>query len=198
MMASHAKVTTRRKRTDARRNRAAIVDVAERMFAERGVDVSMDSIAKSAGVGAGTLYRHFPSREFLIAAVLEAHGPNLAEEAKAIELAGVEPDDALGRWVAALGEWMRAYDGLPEPVRAALSDGDSPLLATCQQLVDITERFLQAAQRSGSARPDVRARDLYVGALGAAWATVAPSADHASREGCVQLLREGWASRPTR
>ncbi len=179
-------------RTDARRNRALIVEVAERMFAQEGVDVSMDSIAKSAGVGAGTLYRHFPNRECLIAAVLEAHGPNLIEEAVAIDRAGVAPDEALDRWVAALGEWMRAYDGLPEPIRAALSDGGSPLMATCKQLIDTTERFLDAAQRSGHARADIRGRDLYVGALGAAWAAGMPSADGTTRESAPQLLRQGW------
>lgn len=185
--------TTRPTRTDARRNRAKIVDVAERVFAEEGVDVSMDSIAKRAGVGAGTLYRHFPSRECLIAAVLEAHGPNLAAEAAAIEASGVGSGEALDRWVGALGDWMRAYDGLPEPVREALSGGGSPLLAACQELIDTTERFLGAAQKDGHARPDVRGRDLYLGALGAAWASGTPSADGDTREAAPRLLRQGWA-----
>ena len=79
-----------------------------------------------------------------------------------------------------------------EPVRAALSDGGSPLVATCKQLIDTTERFLDAAQRSGHARADIRGRDLYVGALGAAWAAGMPSADGTTRESAPQLLRQGW------
>lgn len=194
-MASPADV--RSTRTDARRNRAKILEIAERVFASEGLEASMDSLAKRAGVGPGTLYRHFPTRDALVAAVLEAYGPDLQQEAAAIAGSGLDAGAALDRWVGALGEWVRAYDGLPEPVRAALADGNSPLTATCQQLIDTTQEFLEAAQRDGYARPGIRGLDLYLGALAGAWAAGAISADASVREGAAGLLRSGWAVKQT-
>ncbi|WP_285314253.1 TetR/AcrR family transcriptional regulator [Pseudarthrobacter sp. fls2-241-R2A-168] len=180
-------------RTDARRNRAKILEVAESVFAIEGMEASMDSLAKRAGVGPATLYRHFPTRDALIAAVLEAHGPDLRQEAADIAESDIDAGAALDRWILAVGEWMRAYDGLPEPVRVALADGNSPLRPTCQQMIDTTQEFLDAAQRDGYARPGIRGLDLYLGALAAAWVAAATSADAAATHGAAGLLRSGWA-----
>ena len=184
-------VQARTSRRDVVRNRARIVETAREAFDTLGMDVPLDTVAKLAGVGAGTLYRHFPSREDLVAAVLEDRRPDLEQERLRL-LQVSDPVEALEGWLDALARWMRAYDGLPEPIRAALSDGGSPLMATCKQLIDTTERFLDAAQRSGHARADIRGRDLYVGALGAAWAAGMPSTDGTTRESAPQLLRQGW------
>lgn len=183
----------RRTRTDARRNRAKILEVAESVFATEGLEASMDSLAKRAGVGPGTLYRHFPTRDAVIAAVLEEHGPDLRREAAAVAASGLDAGAALDSWLRVVGEWMRTYQGLPEPARTALADGDSPLRPVCQHMIETTQKFLEAAQRDGYARPGIRGLDLYWSALAAAWITGAGTADASVQEGAARLLRYGWA-----
>ena len=103
----------RRPRRDAQRNRAAILDAARAAFAEAGLEAPMDAIAKSAGIGAGTLYRHFPTRDDLVAAVLEDHRVDLDERARELAEQGLAPAESLERWLDSLEDWMTAYDGLP-------------------------------------------------------------------------------------
>lgn len=181
-------------RADALRNRKHILAVAADSFASDGIDVSMDAIAKRAGIGAGTLYRHFPSREDLVAGVLADHQPDLERERAAAEQ---EPDSrrALEQWLGAVSAWMRAYQGLAEPLRAALTRDASPLAPACDEVIATTDRFLQAAQRDGHARPEVRGHDLYLGTLAAAWATGTTSADDQVGDGVTAMLRSGWSTR---
>lgn len=94
----------RRTRTDAQRNRTHILDVAERHSAEHGISGSMDAIAKRAGVGAGTLYRHFPNRDALLAALLQARDEELDARRNAILRDESTATEALARWLDALVE----------------------------------------------------------------------------------------------
>ncbi|GAA1313866.1 helix-turn-helix domain-containing protein [Saccharothrix xinjiangensis] len=185
----------RRPRTDAQRNRTHILDVAEQHFAEHGVTGSLDAIAKRAGVGPGTLYRHFPNREVLLAALLKAREDELVSRRDAIRREVDDPTEALDRWLDALGRWATAFDGLPEPLRAAPAEGTSPLALTCQGCITTTDEFLQAAQRDGGARPEVRGADLFLGVLAVSWARGAAMADESSPPALNTLLRTGWASR---
>jgi len=187
-------VGARRPRTDARRNRSLILDVAEQYFSERGVGASMDAIAKRAGVGAGTLYRHFPNRDALLAALLQERDQKLEARRAAIEREEADSTEALARWLDALIEWVTAFDGLPEPLRAALSDEESPLALTCRGFVTTTDHFLRAAQRDGGARTSVRGRDLFLSALAAGWASGAALADESSGQALRALMRSGWAT----
>jgi AcrR family transcriptional regulator len=191
---STGSTSTRRPRTDAQRNRTHILDVAERYFAEHGIEGSMDAIAKRAGVGAGTLYRHFPSRDALLAALLQARDEELVARREAIEREEADSTEALARWLDAMGEWVTAFDGLPEPLRAALSEESSPLALTCQGFITTTERFLRAAKRDGGARPSVRARELFLAALATGWASGAAMADASSARALRAMLRAGWAT----
>lgn len=209
----------RRTRTDAARNRAHILGVAEQGFADEGVELAMDTIARRAGVGAGTLYRHFPTREALVAAVLEERYSDLERERLAIE---EERDSlrALERWLDAVSVWMRAYEGLTGPLSLAHGNRTSPLAPTCQQVIGATEHFLGAAQRDGHARPGLRGHDLFMATLAVAWAAGAtadaeagaeaesgaeadtgaragpePGAGAGSGESGVRaILRSGWAT----
>jgi AcrR family transcriptional regulator len=186
--------STRRPRTDAQRNRTHILDVAARHFAEHGVEGSMDAIARRAGVGAGTLYRHFPNRDALLAALLRARDEELVARRDAIEREEPDSAEALARWLDALAEWVTAFDGLPGPLRAALEEEGSPLALTCQGFVNTTEHFLRAAQRDGGAHPWVRGRDLFLSALATGWASGAAMADASSAEALRTMLRSGWAT----
>ncbi|MFH8492030.1 TetR/AcrR family transcriptional regulator [Streptomyces longisporoflavus] len=182
----------RRQRTDKQRNRTHILEVAEEFFAEQGITGSMDAIAKRAGVGPGTLYRHFPNREALLAALLQARDEELEARRDAIQREVTDSRDALAQWLQALGEWVTAFDGLPEPLRVALTESTSPLAITCQGFVTTTEDFLRAAQRDGGAQPWVRGRDLFLSTLATAWARGAAMADESSPDALNSLMRTGW------
>jgi len=158
--------------------------------------VSMDSIAKRAGVGPGTLYRHFPTRDALLAALLEKQYEHLEDIRAAIEADESEPAAALQRWIGALGEWMNAYEGLPEPLRAAWTQPSSVLMPTCQSLVDASDRFLRAAQQDGSARSSLTGRHIFLAAMAIAWASSTKNADSNAVTALQEMLRTGWVTRP--
>lgn len=182
-------------RADAKRNRDHILDVAEQHFSEHGVMGSLDAIAKQAGVGAGTLYRHFPNREALLAALLGARDAQLVRQRDAIRQGPSDAADALHQWLLALTEWASAFDGLPEPLRAAMSVEASPLGLTCQGYITTTDEFLTQAQSEGTARADVRGRDLFLAALATSWARGAAMADESSATAMADLTRAGWTRR---
>ncbi|ETD33297.1 TetR/AcrR family transcriptional regulator [Williamsia sp. D3] len=182
-------------RADAQRNRARILDVAEKHFTEHSVSGSLQAIAKRAGVGAGTLYRHFPNRDVLLAALLRTRDQDLAARREIIGREAASSADALALWLEALAQWATAFSGLPESLRVALTEGSSPLTSTCQQYITITNDFLSAAQRDGSARAGVRGRELFLAVLAISWVHSADSADEASRSGISRLVQSGWERR---
>lgn len=182
-------------RVDARRNRDRILHIAMQHFASRGIGASLEEIAKAAGVGPGTLYRHFPSREALLAAALHDRQADLlarAEDAGRI----ADPDAALRKWLGALQDYLRTFNGLPAPVLAAIKEQASPLAVSCQNLLAITGRFLAQAQEHGRARPSVTANDLFLGALGMAWVSDQIDAYGTTREALETLFAHGYLSRP--
>ncbi|MFJ4254661.1 TetR/AcrR family transcriptional regulator [Microbacterium sp. NPDC090003] len=185
---------TRAPRSDALRNRQHILDIARQHFAEHGVSGSLDAIAKDAGVGPGTLYRHFPSRDALLAALLTARDEEIGIRRDAIISSTSDAGDALSQWLEALIEWAGAFDGLPEPLRAALGEIPSPLTSTCEGYIVVTDAFLDRARAEGLARDDVRGRDLFLLALAVSWARGAAMADAASPASMAGVLRSGWAA----
>lgn len=185
--------TTRKPRADVLRNRALILETAQRHFLQQGVNTSLDAIAKEAGIGPGTLYRHFPTREALLAAVLQTRSEELAQRhAEAARLS--DPSEALQVWLSALEEYLSSFSGLPEPLMAAAraSEADNPLTLPCTELTEMTEDFLAPAQRSGAARPDVTGRDLFMAAAALAWVRGADSTEGASLAGLRRLVAEGY------
>jgi len=189
---SHAENPSRAPRADSQRNRELILDTAEKHFAEYGVRGSLDAIAKRAGIGAGTLYRHFPTREALLAALLSGRDETLVARRDALRDRSVDSAEALDGWLEAVTDWAGAFQGLPDPLRAATETDSSPLATTCEGFVSTTAEFLDAAQRDGRARSDVRARDLFLAALATSWVRGAALADDTSGAGLAALIRSGW------
>ena len=178
-------------RADARRNRDRILHVAMQHFASRGIGASLEEIARAAGVGPGTLYRHFPSREALLAAALEDRQAELlarADEARQI----ADADVALDAWLAALRDYLRTFNGLPAPVLAAIEEQASPLATACQHLVAITGELLARAQAHGHARRSVTAGDLFLGALGMAWVSDRADAYGTTRDALEAVFAHGY------
>ena len=194
--ATASSATARRTRSDKARNRSHILDVAEQFFAEQGVNGSLDAIAKRAGVGPATLYRHFPTREALLAAMLDARDQELEARCALIRQQQPDPAVALQQWLSALSEYVSLFNGLPDPLRIALSEGRSPLALTCEGLVSITDEFLTAAQQAGIAEPWVRGRDLFLSVLAIAWVADTALADQSSPRALQTMLQSGWARRP--
>lgn len=184
----------RKIRADAQRNREHILAIAQEVFFEEGVSGSMDTIAKRAGVGAGTLYRNFPNRETLLAELLQGRDEELSDRQHAIESEQGDPTRALSEWLDALGKWACAFGGLSEPLKEALWEKRSPLAITCQGFVTVTEDFLHAAQENGGARDGVSGRDLFLMVLATAWVSEAAMADGASPLTLRALMRSGWAT----
>lgn len=160
------------RRTDARRNRERLVTVAEEVFGEAGPDASLNEIARRAGVGPGTLYRHFPNRPALLAAVLRERIETLcelADELRALESA----DEALGRWVRAFQRHARVNQGLGGALLTAEAEGAGALGVDChQRILDAASSVLTRAQREGAARADLEAADLVQLVVGVALSTV--------------------------
>lgn len=178
-------------RADARRNRDRILKAAMQHFTSHGIGASLEEIARAAGVGAGTLYRHFPSREALLAAALQDQQAELlarAQEAREIP----DPDRALRTWLTALQDYLRTFNGLPAPVLAAVKERASPLALSCETLVSITGEFLTRAQDHGHARESVTANEIFLSALGIAWVLDRVDAYGTTRQALEDVFAHGY------
>lgn len=185
---SEKQSAARRPRADAARNRQKILDVAVTTLESDGMNFSMDAIAKAAGVGVGTLYRNFSTREDLIAAVLAEQGlkqPQVVE--KALEN-GADSLAVLEEWLRALGDWFATYEGLTDPLRRAVDGYNSPLSMQCHDVIAQLDTLIEPARREGYVKDGVNGRDLYIATLGIAWAT--QHSDHPAV--LFELLAQGW------
>ncbi|MEV0129200.1 helix-turn-helix domain-containing protein [Dactylosporangium sp. NPDC050688] len=156
-------------RADARRNHDLLLTAAREAFAARGTDASLRDIARQAGVGIGTLYRHFPTREALLEALLASRFDALRQRAEQLSAAAA-PGDALLEWLGELAAGSVTYRGLPESVMAALRDEQSRLHASCAGMRAAGGLLLRRAQEAGEVRADVTAAQLLALAAGLAWA----------------------------
>jgi len=146
-------------RADARRNYERLVVAAREAFTEHGAEAHLDDIARRANVGPGTLYRHFPNREALLAAVYRDDVDALTEQAD--ELAErLAPWEALDAWLRLQLEYIKAKRGLGSAVKTMLSN-DSETLAWCRDnLRAALRRLLTSAQDAGAVRRDVDATEV--------------------------------------
>jgi AcrR family transcriptional regulator len=150
---------SRRQRADAKRNVAALLDAAKTVFAASGVDAPAKQITDLAGVGVGTLYRHFPRRSDLIVAVLQHEIDECVEAAEELGTA-LDPWEALMRWI----ERFTGFVGTKRGLASALHSGDPAYDDLPQHLLDRVEPALQTllarAADGGYARDDVTAREV--------------------------------------
>jgi AcrR family transcriptional regulator len=147
-------------RADAQRNRAAILEAARQVFEEEGVLASLDGIALRAGVGNATLYRNFPTRHDLLAAVMEVNF--VAILATADDLARTcAARAALEEWLFQLTWQLRIWHDLPYCVASAQSDPESSIKSANARLMAETDRLLEAAKAAGEAVDGVTATDLF-------------------------------------
>ncbi len=146
--------TERPLRADAARNRARVLEAALEAFAAKGLSVPIDDIARLAGVGAGTVYRHFPAKEDLVLAVIADQMQRIIEGGYALLEAG-EPGEALFTFLRAAVEWSATNRGLVDTLAA--SDVEVKPEA---QFLELLGELLRAAHAAGTVRNDVGVADV--------------------------------------
>jgi AcrR family transcriptional regulator len=183
----------RPKRADARRNYEKVLVAAREAFAEGGESTALEEIARRAGVGIGTLYRHFPSRQALLEALYVDEVEEVCRSAAALE--GADPWEALSGWF----ERFIAYMGTKRALAAELLnylDQDAPLFQVCRtSMFEAGEPLLKRAQEAGVVRPDVNIGEVIQMVVGIA---KIPAGDQQQTEHIVRVALDGLRYHPER
>jgi AcrR family transcriptional regulator len=168
MRKKRSQATQRKPRADALRNRERILEAAKEEFTRVGADASLDNIAKQAGVGPGTLYRHFPSRDTLIEAVYRSEVEKLAAAARGF-VARLSPIEALRAWLLLFVDYIAAKH-IIAPALNSVAGGPSRLYEGSRSLVQAAiEELVKRAKKSGDVRRDVDASDLLRAVIGVSY-----------------------------
>lgn len=147
-------------RADARRNREKLLEAAAELFAAEGTDVSLEAVAKRAGVGIGTLYRHFPTREALIAETYRNEVAHVADGADEL-LATLPADQAMEEWLERFIAYAAAKRGMGDALKQLAVSREELFPEARRRIGDTIDRLLAAGVEAGTIRPDVTADDVY-------------------------------------
>jgi AcrR family transcriptional regulator len=158
---------TRTLRADARENREKLLRAASRLFATAGPDVALEMIARTAGVGIGTLYRHFPTREALIEAVYRNEVDRLCASAGEL-VASLPADAALEQWMERFVSYAATERGLSGALKSVASSQSDLFGATRERLLTAVGSLLGAGIATDKIRADVSAEDV-LAAMNAVW-----------------------------
>ena len=156
---------SRPRRADAQRNRDAILGAAREMFDTAGILTPIDCIATAAGVGNATLYRNFPTRNDLLAAVIEDTVADLLTESETYER-DLSADDALREWLFRLAWCLRIWNDLPTCIASAIDDEGDPVQDVATRLTNRTGAFLDRAETASDA---VTAEELFELVVAVSW-----------------------------
>ena len=192
MPIKRSKPAPRKPRTDALRNRERILEVAKEAFTRSGADASLDDIANEAGVGPGTLYRHFPTRDTLIEAVYRTEVEKLAEAEKKFS-EGLSPIEALRAWMLLFVDYI-ATKHIIAPVLNTLVGGPSKLYEGSRaQIQGAIDSLVKRAIKNGDIRRDLEPFDLLRALVGVSNVASGPDWQQSARR-LVDILITG--SRP--
>jgi AcrR family transcriptional regulator len=168
MMKKRTQPVLRQPRSDAQRNRERILEVAKGAFTRHGAATSLDDIVKQAGVGAGTLYRHFPTRDALIEAVYRSEVEKLTAAASGFS-ASMPPSEALRAWLLLFVDYIAAKH-IIAPVLNRVAGGPTRLYEGSRSLVQgAIEELVKRAKKSGDVRRDIDASDLLRAVIGVSY-----------------------------
>jgi AcrR family transcriptional regulator len=167
--------------------------VATAAFAEKGADAPLEDIARRAGVGIGTLYRHFPSRLDLQAAVFRTQVRTVCEQGDALLAAADDPARAFATWIRALAGYLVTKRGLSRALIDAVG-AESELITSCWMTMrETTERLLESAQGAGVIRSDVTSLDVMRLIHGVA---VSSETDPERTDLLLSVMLDGLAAKP--
>jgi AcrR family transcriptional regulator len=184
-----AEAETRASRADATRNREQLLAVATRVFMSAEAEPSMRAIAREAGVGIATLYRHFPTRESLVDAVYRDQVARLTTGAREL-LGQLSPAAAMRRWMDLFGDWIATKNGMLDTLLSMIQSGTIAHARTRTELLTAITTILDAGRVAGDLRPDVTADDIAAALIGIF--TVAPRpAREAGAGRLLDLLMDG-------
>jgi len=156
-------MTARSQRADARRNQATLLDAAAAVFVASGVEAPVRDIAAKAGVGMGTIYRHFPTRADLIVAVYRHQVDACADAGPALLGSGPTPYAALGHWIDLFVDFLVTKHGLAAVLRSDNAGFETLHTYFLDRLVPVCADLLAAAAEAGEIRADVTAYELMRG-----------------------------------
>jgi AcrR family transcriptional regulator len=195
MAMSTAPTPARPMRADARRNHDRLLSEARTSFAAQGTDASLEDIARKAGVGIGTLYRHFPNRQALMNAVFQEALTALLDRSRELAHAD-QPCTALVEWLGAIITHAGEYRGLAQALMSASGDETSALTSCHVPLRQAGAQLLARAQTSGSVRADVSIDDLLQLTNAIALAAEQTPADPALADRLLRLTLRGLKAGP--
>jgi AcrR family transcriptional regulator len=182
-------------RADAQRNRDRLLEAAVAAFSRDGLDGTLDAIAKDAGVGIGTLYRHFPTREALIEAAYRSELGRLCDAVPSLPRA-MPPDAAMRAWMDRYVDYMATKRGMADALRAVIASGGNPYAQSRDSLTSAITALLEAGVAAGTLRPDVRPEDVLLSLSGVSLTAGEPAQrDQAGR--MLDLLMDGLRHRAT-
>ncbi|MFY9803661.1 MAG: TetR/AcrR family transcriptional regulator [Candidatus Acidiferrales bacterium] len=171
--AKPAKPVPRRPRADSLRNRERILEVAKEAFARHGANASLDEIARQVGVGPGTLYRHFPTREELLQAVYRAELEKLAEAAQKFSQT-MGPTDALRAWLLLFVDTIAAKQLIAPALNTLLGDPKKVFEASYAKMHQAIRALVKRGVESGQMRSDLDPIDLLHALIGVSHVASAP------------------------
>ncbi|WP_211229475.1 TetR/AcrR family transcriptional regulator [Nakamurella lactea] len=177
-------------RADARRNREAVLTAAASAFAENGVESPLEDIARQAGVGIGTLYRHFPTREELVFGVYQREVAQLCESATAL-VDELPPAEALQEWMRRFVLYAATKRGLVGMLRTMMADRTDLFAETRVRIRDAANLLLTSAAAAGEIRDDITAEDLTRSIGGICMASDGPVWSPANAGRLVDLVFDG-------
>ncbi len=176
-------------RADARRNRERLLDAAVRAFSHDGPEVTLEAIAKDAGVGIGTLYRHFPTREALVEAAYRNELTRLCDAAAEL-LATMPPGEATRAWMDRFLDYMTTKRGMSDALHAVIASGCNPFTESRDRMEAAMTTLLQAGADDGAVRADVDPIDVLRSLVGVTLVAGEPDQrDQAGR--MLDLLMDG-------
>ena len=189
MPKKRSKPAPRKPRTDAQRNRERILEVAKEAFTRSGADASLDDIAKQAGVGPGTLYRHFPTRDALIEAVYRSEVEKIAAAAR--KLADeLPPLEALRAWMLLFVDHIAAKQIIAPALNSIVGGASKLYEGSRGQIQEAIDTLVKRAIQSGEIRRDLDAFDLLRALIGVSHVSAGPDWKQSARR-LVDILIAG-------
>jgi len=182
-------VDARALRADASRNREMVLAAATRAFASAETEPSMRAIAREAGVGIATLYRHFPTRESLVDAVYHDQVERLTLGAREL-LEQLPPAEAMRRWMDLFGDWLVTKHGMIDTLLAMIESGEIALAQTRAELLEVITTILDAGTAAGDLRADISAEDIAASLIGIFTVAGQPG-QHTQANRLLNLLMDG-------
>lgn len=182
----------RKPRADARRNRESLLEAAKAAFAEVGAEASLEEIARRAGVGIGTLYRHFPTRDAVVEAVYRREVQQLADAAPRL-IESMAPAEALRAWMRLFIDYVAAKRVIAPALKSLVGDGSALYADSSARINQAIALLVERARASGDIRPNAESSDLLRALIGFAYVTSAPDWEASARR-LIDLMIDGLRS----